>query len=179
MNKRISSIPVLAIIIVFTFLIGGLVILVGCLTRKQPVDFYSFEEFEQRDETANWRIYTSEYYGIEIKYPRGWSVIESEEYDNYIMLINSGISSERIMILKSSGPSSKTTGMEILETKDIVVDGIAVKKELFKDNLKNQYYLRVFVPEKSLFCQADYKGNFFEEFSLMYDKILSTLKFIN
>ena len=57
MNKRISSIPVLAIIIVFTFLIGGLVILVGCLTRKQPVDFYSFEEFEQRDETANWRIY--------------------------------------------------------------------------------------------------------------------------
>jgi hypothetical protein len=46
------------------------------------------------------------------------------------------------------------------------------------DNNKDQYYLRVFIPEDEIFYHADFSKDIFDEFIKVYDKILSTFKFL-
>lgn len=179
MNRKIFFPIAIIIVIVLALLVGGIVV---WQYYGMPKEEEETPEELPTDETADWKTYRSEYYGIEIKYPKEWSVIESEVYDNYIVLMNNNDSSQQIMILKSSGPPPETMDMEILEIEDVMVGGVTTKRELFRgrfENNRDKYYLRVFIPEKNLFYHADFNESNFKEFSSIYDKILSTFKFID
>ncbi|OGZ18385.1 MAG: hypothetical protein A2V72_02120 [Candidatus Nealsonbacteria bacterium RBG_13_37_56] len=179
LNKGVSAPIALTIIIVLAVIIGG-----GIIAYQYywlPKEEVKKSEIETpKDETSDWKTYSNEEYGFEFKYPETWNV--SEEYANMVEIININKPLEKIIILKSSGPPPETMDMQIIESKTVIVDNITTTRELmrgrFEDN-KDNYYLRVFIPEKNIFYHADFNKDNFEEFSLIYNKILSTFKFID
>lgn len=188
MKQKISFPLAITFVIVCAALLIVVVLQYGLIPGiKLPtccLDELSEQSSEQiaEDETSGWKTYRSEYYGFEIKYPEDWSVIESEVYNNYIVLINNNDSLQQIEILKSSGPPPETMDMQIIESKTVIVDNITTTRELMQgrsEDNKGNYYLRVFIPVKSIFYHADFNKDNFEEFSQIFDQILSTFKFID
>ena len=167
-------------------LVGGLVFMSYKFVLKQtpsvsqptPTPLSSEVSTKEGDPTANWKTYTNREFRLEMKYPPTWSI--SEKYTT-VVLINTSKPSQKIEILKSSGPPPETMDMKAIESKEVVVDNIKTKRALMQGSFEgneNRYYLRVFIREKEIFYQAGFDGNSFEELSLIYDKILSTFNFL-
>jgi hypothetical protein len=137
---------------------------------------------EKIRETANWKTYRNENFGIEFKYPPNWVILK--ESDILVSLQRIDKPSQTISILKSSGPPPETMGYKLIESKPISVDKLKLSRELFQgegkfENIsKNDYYVRVFISEKTIFYQGGFKGEDLEEFLSLFDQILSTFKFV-
>jgi len=173
MNKAISTpIAIIIILIVFTISIG-LILLGYIYCSKQEV------VLEEADEFAGWNIYRNEEFGIEFKYPKDWALSASREKESLIILENQNNVSQKIEFLKSSGPPPEIMDMEIVGTEDIMVDDLYAKREFFRHKIEYKYYLRVFIVEENLFYYTDFDEDNLDELPLIYDKILSTIKFIN
>jgi hypothetical protein len=164
----------LLIVIILAVIVGSIVL--WCPLKEEQV--YQTPEIK-KTETTDWKTYRNEEYGFEIKYPETWNI--SEKYAHLVEVTSTTNPSEKIIILKSSGPPPETMDMEIIESKMITVDNITATRELMRGRFegnKDQYYLRVFIPKLSLIYHADFNKDDFGKFSLIYDQMLSTFKFI-
>ncbi len=77
MNKKISSIPAISIIVLCA-LLAGTVLVLACLQVKDGLSLYSSKEPQLEDETADWKTYRNDEYGFEVKYLKDWYVWEKE-----------------------------------------------------------------------------------------------------
>ncbi|MCK5123358.1 MAG: hypothetical protein KAQ87_04415 [Candidatus Pacebacteria bacterium] len=136
------------------------------------------EDCSDEIDTTDWQTYRNEEFGFEVKYPGHFGVSEK---DNVISLINYYDSSQKIKILKHSGPSLETMDMKSVGTHKVLVDEYVSNIELFQgrfDNNKDKYYLRVFIFEKDVYYHAETDKDKLEELSSIFNQILSTFKFI-
>ena len=130
-------------------------------------------------ETANWKTYRNENFGVELKYPENWVVLKEDK--TLITFRNINKPSQEISILKSSGPPPETMRYKLIETKFVYIKEIELNRELFQGKLednKDDYYVRVFIPEKEIFYQSDFKKGDLEEFLPLFNQMLSTFQFL-
>jgi len=135
-----------------------------------------FEEYENA--FSDWKVYRNEEFGFEVKYPEYFGISEK---NNIISLINFYDSSQKIEILKSSGPPPEIINMKEIKKESVIIDGFTVNKILMQgelENNQNEYYLKVFIPEKSIFYHTDFRKENLENLPIVFDQILSTFKFI-
>lgn len=186
MNKKISSPIAIIIIVVCAVLFGGIVTWYYFGTKTE-IEIYEIklpektqpEKTQLEDETADWNIYINENFGIEFKYPENWIV--SRENETLVVFENINKSSQRISILKSSGPPPETMRDKLIESKIVYLDKLELNRELFQgkfEDNKDDYYVRIFIPEKAIFYQGGFKKEDLQEFLSLFDKILSTFKFL-
>src|SRR4030042_1906913 len=126
-NKGISTPIALTIIIVLAVILAG-----GTLgyqyyyLPKQEVEEEISEEEEiskneiSKDETSDWKTYTNEEYGFEIKYPEDFIVDEK-----YIYNISSGLSASGSSVLPGvsfSVPVTYTTGTNLISDTKLSIE---------------------------------------------------------
>jgi len=180
-GKNIKS----ALLVSFVLLIVPIltIILVSAFTYTnslyEQLGVIPEDEEQIEDEYADWNTYRNEEFGIEFKYPKGWVLSASKEKESLIILENQNNVSQRIEFLKSSGPPPEIMDMEIVGTEDVMVDDLYTKREFFRHKIEYKYHLRVFIVEENLFYYTDFDENNLNELPIIYDKILSTIKFID
>ena len=134
-------------------------------------------------DTSDWQTYQHQATGVRFQHPRDWQIVQNQSENH--MIFNKFYlrkDSQEIEILKSSDSPPETMDMKSVESHKVLVDGYKSNIELFQgkfDNNKDKYYLRVFISEKDIFYHAKTDKDNLEELSLIFNQILSTLKFID
>ena len=200
-NKAFSSI---LIILIVTFVVGLLTIFYFLGNQNSGIELTNVlnppstpTSTSDQDETADWQTYRDEEYGIEFKYPLDWSVGQSPNSKESLLIAPESIIKGLNEIEWATG-GSITLGMTInkdVERPEIKSDEYSqlIKEDIiFVDNratteyttlqtidlpgvLEGSVIVSVVIQSGEVFYKIDFLDNQYRE---LFNQILSTFKFI-
>ena len=138
------------------------------------------------DETVNWKTYNGNLIKVRFKYPPDWGITETKGYESGGIIFNTEISIKNPNnrgISLVVNPGEGFAGLRLVREKEIVIDGISLKKRYFAESTDEKSLPVVFMinskdPKRIFTVIGDLDANGPKN-DQTFDQILSTFRFLD